>query len=86
MPFKLDDGSYYFEAVECIRDLRKDLPQNHLALCPVCAAKYRHANGTRPEELKRRVLAVQTSEVPITLAGEEKNIWFTKVHLQDLQP
>ena len=84
-PVKLDDGSYYFEAIECIRGTGKELLWNHLALCPLCAAKYRHANGTQPEEIKRRVLAARTTEVPITLVREEKTIWFTKVHLLDLQ-
>jgi len=85
MPFKLDDGSYYFEAIECVRGTGKELPWNHLALCPVCAAKYRHANSIQPEEIKRRVLAALATEMPITLAREEKTIWFTKVHLLDLQ-
>ena len=85
MPFKLDDGSYYFEAIECVRGTGKELLWNHLALCPVCAAKYRYANSIQPEEIKRRVLAALTTEVPITLAREEKIIWFTKAHLLDLQ-
>jgi hypothetical protein len=85
MPFKLDAGAYYFEAIECVRGTGKELLWNHLALCPVCAAKYRHAHSIQPEEIKRRVLAALTTEVPITLAREEKTIWFTKVHLLDLQ-
>jgi hypothetical protein len=85
MPFKLNDGSYYFEAIECVRGTGKELPWNHLALCPVCAVKYRHVNSIQPEEIKRRVLAALTTEVLIILAGEEKIMWFTKVHLLDLQ-
>ena len=72
MPFKLDDESYYFEAIECVRGTGKELLWNHLALCPVCAAKYRHANSIQPEEIKQRVLAALTTEVPITLAREAK--------------
>ena len=60
------------------------LPWNHLALCPVCAAKYHHAHNTQ-QEIRRRILAARTTEVPIILAREEKTIWFTKVHLLDLQ-
>ena len=43
MPFKLEDGSYYFEAVECVKELSRELLQNYIALCPICAAKFRHA-------------------------------------------
>ncbi len=85
MPFKLDDGSYYFEAVECVKGLGLELPQNHLSLCPICAAKYRHANGTPPDELKKRILDTSGSEVPVTLAREECRIGFTNVPLLDLQ-
>jgi len=85
MPFKLDDGSYYFEAIECVKGLSREIPQNHLALCPVCAAKYKHANGTTSEELQQRILPANGSEVPVTLAREQSGIVFTKVHLLDLQ-
>jgi len=85
MPFKLEDESYYFEAVECVKGLNRELPQNHLALCPICAAKFRHANGTPASELKRLILSATGSEVPVTLARQERGIVFTKKHLLDLQ-
>jgi hypothetical protein len=85
MPFKLDDDSYYFEAVECVKGLSRELLQNNIALCPICAAKYRHANGTSPADLTRLIQDANVSEVPITLAREQSGIVFTKVHLLDLQ-
>lgn len=85
MPFKLEDESYYFEAVECVKGLNLELPQNYIALCPVCAAKFRYANGTPASELKQRILSASGSEVTVTLAREERGIVFTEVHLLDLQ-
>ena len=41
MPFKLRSGDYYFEAVQIVDDVRKEHHQLYLALCPVCAAKYK---------------------------------------------
>jgi hypothetical protein len=85
MPFKLDNGKYFFEATECVKGLGRELPQNYIALCPVCAAKYQHANGTPPEDVKQRILNANGAEIPVTLAQAEAGIIFTKVHLQDLQ-
>ena len=51
LPFKLDDGSYYFEKVEFLPELQNRHYQNYLALCPNHAAMYQHANGsTRSDE------------------------------------
>lgn len=85
MPFKLDDGSYHFVAVECVKRLNRELPQNHIALCPVCAAKFWKANRTSPAELKQLILETKGSEVPVTLAGEQRTIGFTGTHLRDLR-
>ena len=85
MPFKRDNGLHYFAAVECVRGLVRELPENHIALCPVCAAKFRHANGTPPAELKEAILAASGSAISVTLAREECSIYFTEKHLQDLQ-
>lgn len=88
MPFKLNDDSYYFEAVPCVKGIDRELPQNYVALCPVCAAKFLYANGTPPVELKQAILATNSSnslEVAVILARESCHIHFTKIHLQDLQ-
>jgi hypothetical protein len=85
MPFKLDDDAYYFEAVECVKGSKRELLQNNIALCPICAAKYKHANGTDPATLKQLILDANGSEVPVTLAREQSGIIFTKIHLLDIQ-
>ena len=76
---------HHFEAVEFVRGIGRELPQNYVALCPVCAAKYKHANGTTSEELQQRILTANGLEVPVTLARKQSGIVFTKVHLLDLQ-
>jgi hypothetical protein len=45
MPFKLDDGSAYFEKVEFLSELKKLHHQNYLALCPNHAAMFKYANS-----------------------------------------
>lgn len=85
MPFKLEDDSPYFEAVEFVKGFKRELPQNHLALCPVCAAKYRHAKKENSEEIRTSILNISKPEIPVTLAGTPSNIWFVKIHLDDLK-
>ena len=85
MPFRKNNGSYYFAAVECVLGLDRELPANHIALCPLCAAKFWHANGTSSAELKKAILAANSLAVPVTLARQECEIHFTEIHLQDLQ-
>ena len=85
MPFKLDNGQYYFEAVECVAEFQKELPQNYIALCPVCSAKFRKAIGTSPAEIKQLILNATGPEISVILARERCSIIFTKKHLLDLQ-
>ena len=87
MPFKLDDGSYYFEAVECIciQDFPKECSENYLALCPVCAAKYKHTNGSKTEDIRSAILNSEDLTIPLILARESKTIRFVKVHIDDLK-
>src|SRR5690606_29026524 len=44
LPFKLTNGTYYFEAVEFLPELRKRHYQNYLVLCPNHRAMFQHAN------------------------------------------
>ncbi len=84
MPFETDDG-YYFEAVECVWGLQIETHENHLALCPNCAAKYEHANKFKPEEIKELILNAGALEITLILAGEEHSVLFTQTHLEDLK-
>jgi hypothetical protein len=84
LPFKLADGSYFFEAVEFIPELRNRHYQNYLALCPNHSAMYRHANGTR-ELLKDLFLELVGNEMELVLAGEDASLYFTRAHIVDLR-
>jgi hypothetical protein len=83
MPFKLPDGSYYFEAVQFDYGCDRELTQNHMALCPVCAAKYQHARTTPDADL-RAALVNGNSEIPVTLADNSESIKFVNIHKSDL--
>lgn len=84
LPFKLDDGSYYFEKVEFLPPLAKRHHQNYLALCPNHAAMFQHANGT--DDLLQEMFAeLSGNELEVVLAQEDATIYFTKTHIADLQ-
>jgi hypothetical protein len=90
MPFQVS-GLDYFEAVEVIDRRKKDHKQNRLALCPVCAAKYRHARSTGNAELIKLISLESVDEttakvkIPVTLAGENISITFSAKHFIDLK-
>jgi len=84
LPFKLDDGSDFFERVEFLRGLKRRHQQNYLALCPNHAAKFLHANGSS-DELRDLVVEMSGNELAVILAREDETIYFTKTHLADLK-
>lgn len=83
MPFRLANGSYYFEAVEFV-GCDRELDVNHLALCPLCAAKYKNACTTPETDMRTALLESETSEIPLMLAGKPECIKFVKDHKDDL--
>ncbi len=83
LPFKLADGSYYFEAVEFLPELEKHHYQNYLALCPNHAAMFRHANASK-KQLKELFLSLDGNELGITLADHLVTVYFTNTHIADL--
>jgi hypothetical protein len=84
MPFRLDNGEYYFEAVELFTDVAREYRENHLALCPTCAAMFTHASATEPQELRESLEATSDLRVPVTLARELGQIRFVEDHRTDL--
>jgi len=84
MPFKLDDGTDYFEKVEFLPELTKRHYQNYLALCPNHAAMFQHANGSS-ESMMEIFLAIASNELQIVLAQQDASIYFTKTHIADLK-
>lgn len=89
MPFKLN-GRFYFEAVQFVSDSRHELHENRLALCPTCAAKYRHARETTLDDLRDDLLTQEIGDqrsisVDVVLAGEAAKVRFVGKHAIDLQ-
>lgn len=84
VPFKLDDGSPYFEKVEFLPELAKRYYQNYVALCPNHAAMFQHANGSTGL-LQDMFITLIGNELGVELAQKEITIYFTKTHIADLQ-
>lgn len=90
MPFKAQE-LHYFEAVQCVKHLKKRHIENRLALCPTCAAMYQHARQTEDREVHNRIVNLkepETSpsvEIPITLAEREYRLRFVSKHWFDLK-
>ena len=84
LPFRLADGSYFFEAVEFLPELERHHHQNYLALCPNHAAMFMHAN-TSKAEMKNRFLALHGSALELTLADQSVTVYFTETHIADLR-
>jgi hypothetical protein len=85
MPFNLPNGSPYFEAPELLSEASAELVENHLALCPTCCAKWRHARATSDPDVIDALRSAQTPEISVTLAGELMVVRFVQVHLDDLR-
>jgi hypothetical protein len=84
LPFKLDNGAHFFEAVELMPELCRHHYQNYLCLCPNHSAMFRHTNSSR-ETLRERILEQVDNELGVILAQQELTIYFTKTHLTDLK-
>lgn len=90
MPFKVN-GEYYFEAVQCIRGLDRHHFENRLALCPTCAAMYKHAKESADEEIRQMIVdgagedGMGSQQISIKLAGNHFWLRFVGTHWFDLR-
>jgi hypothetical protein len=90
MPFKKRDGNYFFEAVEVFSKdhFPKEYEAQFLALCPLCAAKYKELiklDANALENLKSSLTNTSDLEIPLTLGDETANIRFVETHISDLR-
>ena len=90
MPFKKRSGEYYFEAVEALsRDyFLKEYEAQSIALCPLCAARYKEFVIRDEETMKELHRALKDSddlEVPLKLGELETSIRFVETHRQDMK-
>lgn len=83
LPFKLDNGSYYFEKEEFLTDLEKRYYQNYLALCPNHSAMFQHTNGSK-EFLSEMFQELASNELKVIIAQKDMSIYFTATHRADL--
>ena len=84
LPFKLDDGSSYFEKVEFLPKLKKLHPQNYLALCPNHAAMFQYANGSA-ELMWGMFVDLTGNKLEVVLGQKNAEIYFTTTHIADLR-
>jgi hypothetical protein len=84
LPFKLDNGEYYFEKVEFLPQLKKWHLENYLALCPNHSAMFQYANRSG-DELLKMFSKITSNELDVVLAQREATIYFTKTHIADLR-
>lgn len=88
MPFRKRDGQYYFEAVEALSTLPAEHHSLFLALCPVCAAKYKEFVKRDAGEHERIFGAIASAKEPViqlTLGSERATLRFVDSHFIDLQ-
>jgi hypothetical protein len=88
MPFKKRDNDYYFESIEIIKGERREHEALYIALCPICAAKYKEYVKTNPQkmaEIKEHIINSEEFEVPIDLDTPNLTIRFVEKHMQDLK-
>jgi hypothetical protein len=84
LPFKLAHGAYFFETVEIVVQAQKRFREGYLALCPNHAAAYQFANAQR-NSMHELVATASGNELAIALGGIETSLYFTQMHLADVQ-
>lgn len=78
------NGVPHFEAVTCVGDINAHYEQNNLALCPNHAAMYKNSSLT-PDAVQHSILESECQEIPLNLAGNQVELYFTQQHLGDLR-
>lgn len=84
LPFKLDNGTEFFETVEFLPELKKRYYQNYLALCPNHSAMFQLANGSS-KMMSGNLEKLVGNELEVILAQQNLTIYFSKTHVADLK-
>ena len=91
MPFKKRDSKPYFEAVEAFgrEHVHKEHPAQHLALCPLCAAKFKEyvkRDAKAQESLKEDILTTPEKQFEFDLVLDiPARFRFADRHLLDIR-
>ena len=78
------NGEPHFEAVTCVGNINAYHKENNLAFCPNHAAMYKNG-GLIPDTLMRAILECEGQKIPMNLAGNQVELYFTQQHLDDLR-
>lgn len=88
MPFKKRNGDYYFESIELLNDIDREMEELHIAMCPLCAAMYnefvKHDEGAM-ESLKNALMNSEKPEVSLHLGELDTSVRFVKSHFLDIK-
>ena len=88
MPFRRRDGNYYFESVQLFDNLIRESSEAHVALCPLCAAKFKEfikRDDHQNQRLKDQVINGQGGRFLLKLGDETGSIRFVEKHILDIQ-
>ena len=89
MPFKLPrTGEYYFEAVQIADNFPIEDHCLYLALCPLCAAKYKVLVKRDEDHLRKFIWAIEETKeqvVSIGMDGSSCTVRFVESHLLDVK-
>jgi hypothetical protein len=90
MPFRKQDGEFYFEAVEAFpKDyFDKEYEAQYLALCTLCAAMYKEfikKDEKAMSEFKERGMNSEDLEMPLQLGELETSIRFVESHHHNIK-
>lgn len=92
MPFKKRNGQYYIEKVEALskKHFKKEDEPQYLALCPLCAAKYKEfikRDETAMSRFKSDLFNADTNhhEIPLILDKSMSSIKFNEDHWVDIR-
>ena len=92
MPFRKRNREYYFESVQVFDNLPHEHTAAYLALCPVCAAKYKEFVKKGDDDNATALRAgisispLDKLAIPIKLVGQrDGSIRFVETHLLDIQ-
>lgn len=88
MPFRRRDGRYYFEAVQLLDDLAKEHVAAYVALCPLCAAKFKELvkrDEKQRQRLREDIVNSEELRMELELGKESGSIRFVEKHLLDIR-
>ncbi|WP_025772407.1 sacsin N-terminal ATP-binding-like domain-containing protein [Thioalkalivibrio sp. HK1] len=88
MPFRRRDDRYYFETVQVLDDLDAEHIAAYVALCPLCAAKFKELvkrDDDQHRRLRDDIAASEDLRIELDLGKESGSLRFVETHLLDIK-